>query len=182
MLEVKSAWLYLQSHLDKTSQFDELNLIYNAKLDCYECNRNVILNLKYHHVFIGCISNRITIGRFTGIINDVKYKYSLYDPSIVLSELAFAKICNGIGSNGMGYLVPDLKYKQCGNKHDLKYSIGNTKSDKKWADYTFLWDMKRITPYSIIPFIYFLAVKLFGDFAFNFGQKKYSIVELNKKM
>ncbi len=180
MKNVTDAWNILQSSFNKTKRIDESNLVYNVKTDTFETNKNYKFKAKYHQIFVGWFSNRITFERFKEMYDDMKVKYSLYDAKEELSQSAFAKVCNGIGSNGFGGLVPDLKYRKCGNNHDLKYAIGNTKKDKKWADYCFLWEMKRVTPYSIIPIIYFLAVKFFGDFAFNFNEK-YSIMDLNKK-
>lgn len=59
-----------------------------------------------------------------------------------------AKICNGAGPRGFGYLVPDtiwgLSVTAAADIHDWMYYVGTVENDKKRADKIFLNNMVRI--------------------------------------
>jgi hypothetical protein len=92
-----------------------------------------------------------------------------------------SKLCNGCGSKGFGWTVPDKIYGLCiteaCNIHDFMYNTGKTAEDKAVADMTFLNNMLRIieacTTNQLLKWIrgsraygYYLAVKIFGGPAF----------------
>ena len=91
------------------------------------------------------------------------------------------KLCNGCGSRGFGWTIPDTIYGLCiteaCNIHDFMYNVGRTEEDKMIADRTFLNNMLRIieagTNNSLLKWLrgrrahgYYLAVKMFGGPAF----------------
>ena len=58
-----------------------------------------------------------------------------------------SRICNGCGSKGFGWLVPNTIYglniTDCCNIHDFMYSRGTTLQDKEYADRIFLNNLVR---------------------------------------
>lgn len=184
-MNVIDGWNTLQKYFKQAVvnpyfNYVECNLIYSVKYDKFYCNLDIKLKLKKYEIFCGIFSNRITFSSLVIILNEIKYKYSLYEIKEMTPEVK-SKVCNGLGSKGFGFLVPDLCYTPAGDIHDMQYSLGGNKKDKIWADLNFLWNMCRITPNSPIPYVYYWAVKLFGKFAFNMCDKKLTIKELNEK-
>lgn len=102
-----------------------------------------------------------------------------------------ARVCNGAGPEGLGWLVPDtlygLKITDAADVHDWMYSLGLSLQDKHDADFLFLVNMIRIinketTKTTGIGCIlrwlralravtYFEAVQSFGHHAFFQGGK-----------
>jgi len=110
-------------------------------------------------------------------------KVRLYAPAGYwkLSPIIKAKLCNGCGSKGFGWIVPNTMYglnvSEACNIHDFMYKTGVTNDDKMSADRTLLHNCLRIidakTKNSILKFLrgrrahaYYVAVKTFGGFAF----------------
>ena len=73
----------------------------------------------------------------------------LFEPSgyTALSADEKSEICNGCGSKGLGWLVPNTIYglniTDCCNIHDYMYSQGATLKDKEYADRIFLNNLVR---------------------------------------
>ncbi len=177
-MDIVKGWSHLQNFLQKYDGYIECNLYYNCKTNCYFCDFDVKINKKYHIIYIGCFSKRCDFHVFTDLITSLKYLYSLYDAK-VLTPKAFKSVCNGAGAKGWGFIVPDLKYTTSADLHDFMYTIGGNSKDRKWADYIFLWNMKRVTPKSFLPYVYFYAVRMFGKNAFEFRDIKISIKLIN---
>lgn len=106
-------------------------------------------------------------------------KVRLYAPASYwdLSPIIKAKLCNGCGSKGFGWSIPDTMYglriTEACNIHDFMYKVGKTTQDKESADRTFLHNLLRIieakTKNRMLRFLrgrrayaYYLAVKTFG--------------------
>ena len=103
----------------------------------------------------------------------------------ILSPISKNKICNGCGTKGFGWTIPDtmygLKVSEACDIHDFMYYAGETHQDKKVADRTFLYNLLRIieakSKSKILKFLrgkraraYYLAVKNFGGPAFWVGK------------
>lgn len=179
-MNVMKAWNYLQNALYQYKGSFELDLWYNAKDDKFEITTDFSYRKKtpYHMVSLGAWSRKAYYGDFQRYVNDVRRAKSLYDSS-ELTDYAKSKVCNGLGPKGLGWSVPDFKFTPAGNNHDLMYTVGGDKQDKKWADYVFLWNMKR-TGAKILPYLYFWAVRSFGNGAFSFRCQKMSLKEINQ--
>ena len=89
---------------------------------------------------------------------------------------------NGCGA-GIFKAVPELLFNACCRQHDFYYYRGGDVFDKTEADVMFYahmlksgnmhynrWYMK--IPLFVAATLYFVAVTLFGVFAFNWGQYK----------
>jgi len=96
-------------------------------------------------------------------------------------------ICNGCGPYGWGGLVPDLVFKDAGNRHDWAYAVGGGWLAKGVADVAFLRNMLgaawcghwlRIPSRSAAACVYFLAVAIFGRRAFNFTDHPRAMSEM----
>ena len=87
--------------------------------------------------------------------------------------------CNGCGSKGLGWLVPDtiwgLNITSVCNIHDFMYSQGTTLQDKEYADRIFLNNLVRVIDSGSKLFKWlrrrralkmYWAVKTFGEAAF----------------
>ena len=74
----------------------------------------------------------------------------LYEPPGYqdLSADEKSRICNGCGSKGLGWLIPNTIYglniSEACNIHDWQYSQGATLKDKEYADRIFLNNLVRI--------------------------------------
>lgn len=99
----------------------------------------------------------------------------------LLNPIEKDKLCNGCGSRGFGWSIPDrmygLKISEACNIHDFMYKTMRTGQDKEIADRTFLNNLLRIieakTKSRLLKFLrgrrayaYYLAVKVFGGPAF----------------
>jgi hypothetical protein len=178
-MNVMKAWNYLQNALYQYKGSFELDLWYNAKDDKFEITTDFSYRKKtpYHMVSLGVWSRRASLGDFSRYANGIRLAKSLYDVN-ELTMYAKSRICNGMGPHGLGWTVPDFAYGAAGDAHDLKYSVGGGDSDRKWADYMFLWHIKRLGG-GFIAYVYFWAVRMFGAKAFEFRFKKMSVTELN---
>jgi len=85
-------------------------------------------------------------------------------------------VCNGCGPYRLGWLVPDLLFREAGNRHDWDYTVGGGISDKARADLRFLArcvervaDKARahtLAPLFCAALVYFVGVVLFGKRCF----------------
>ena len=103
-----------------------------------------------------------------------------------LVEPEFSEICNGAGSRGLGFVVPDDFYgvsiTDCANVHDYMYHF---EFDRKFSDETFYSNMKRVIKDATKDksflfkslnrlrytraYFYFKAVRLLGGIFYNNG-------------
>jgi hypothetical protein len=95
-----------------------------------------------------------------------------------LTPKAKKHVVNGCGPKGLGWTVPDFKFTSAGNKHDLMYTCGGTPDDRKWADYNFLWFMKRLGG-GFLAYVYFWAVRFGGKRSFEPRFVKMSVKQIN---
>lgn len=99
------------------------------------------------------------------------------------SKIDLKRICNGAGAAGSisGILVPNTLYGlscvKAFNIHDVMYYYGGSKHDKLFADELMLKNMQAIikkkcgflsTLRYIRAYTYYMAVRMFGDSAYNF--------------
>jgi hypothetical protein len=92
------------------------------------------------------------------------------------------KICNGCGGKGGFINPPEFLFHASCNQHDFYYWRGGTETDRKEADDTFYKFMQldvvvednfiKRNYYSLIAFVYYKAVRLFGRKYFNYGKRK----------
>lgn len=80
-------------------------------------------------------------------------------------------ICNGAGPVGLGWLVPDLWFREAANRHDFDYWRGGNLTDKVRADLRFwinsLSALLVLRWFAILPAcflaqLYFVAVSSIG--------------------
>lgn len=103
---------------------------------------------------------------------------------ILLTREQRKEICNGCGAKG-GIPIPDsflfLDISEACNIHDFRYWIGGTQEDKDIADEEFLDNLLTIIQdvnffdeldhiREVEAHIYYIAVKEWGDEAFNFKE------------
>ena len=87
--------------------------------------------------------------------------------------------------------VPEFIFNEACKRHDLNYKIGGTELDRLLADKQFLADMRfeaRKQPkrwryiYYALAYVYYKAVRRFGDSAFEYRGKKLTWDMLYKEM
>lgn len=180
MLNIKQGWLFLMNVFKRYDKYQEVNLYYNIKTNDFFINFDINKKTKPYEIFLGCWSNRASYDRFKLFIKEIKLRYSLFEVS-ELTPKAKKFVCNGAGPKGLGWAVPDFKFKNAANIHDLMYTIGGDAKDKKWADLVFLWNMQRDGA-NWLAYVYFWAVKFMGKNAFEFRYKKLTIEEINEAL
>ena len=100
-------------------------------------------------------------------------------------------ICNGCGGKG-GFRPPQFVFKEDCNIHDVRYYIGCTEDDKKFADREFYvnnikqaqrfhWFM-RLVVYKALAWIYYKSVAWKGKQFFYYGPKKKTLEDLIEEM
>jgi hypothetical protein len=97
-----------------------------------------------------------------------------------------ARICNGAGPSGWGWIVPDtiwgLSITLAADIHDWMYTLGQTEADRRQADLVFFHNMITLinarrtsgfmrTLRELRAIGYYLAVSWFGRWAFWKGKK-----------
>jgi hypothetical protein len=113
----------------------------------------------------------------------------LYAPPLYwsLSPEGKADICNGCGTKGLTWLIPDTMYgldiSEACNIHDFMYVTGIDEEDRTEADRVFKNNLLRIieakTKWAIIKILrrrravtYYQAVRMFGGPAFWSGKNE----------
>lgn len=179
MLNIKQGWLFLMNVFKRYDKYQEVDLFYDIKTDDFFVGDGFYTRgkQKKHQIHLGCWSNRASYDRFVLFLKEIKLRYSLFEVS-ELTKKAKEFVCNGAGSKGLGWVVPDFKFGNAADIHDLMYTIGGDSKDKKWADLVFLWNMQRDGA-NWLAYIYFWAVKFMGKNAFEFRYKKLTIEEIN---
>lgn len=92
---------------------------------------------------------------------------------------------NGCGLYSRIFKLPQFIFKASCRQHDAYYTIGGWFGDKFYADWHFfiimLTDAKdsaRPVFYSLMAFLYFLAVSVFGVFAFHWSTRYRTLDEI----
>lgn len=180
-MNIISGWEFLQDYF-KTSNQNECFLYFNIKKNKYFAFTEKFKRKEYV-IYLGIFSNKITFDKFKEILEEMRYKTSLYDVN-ELTIKAKRSIINDVGPSGYDYLVPDLWFKSASWTHDLMYYLGCNNNDKDWADKVFLWKMKANTTGFkklgfFFPNIYYFAVKYFGKKSFCYRKEKLNIKIIN---
>ena len=180
-MNVRAGWNYLQNALYQFKGTFELHLWYDCKLDKFFVDYTLESHKKkkYEWVFLGTWSRRAVYSSFYPVVEGLRERWSLYDVSELTPE-ARREVVNGLGPHGLGWTVPDFKYTRAGDNHDLKYTCGGDMEDRKWADYCFLWEIRRMGGGVWLAYTYFWAVRLFGKKAFEQRFVKMSIKQVNE--
>lgn len=181
-MKTLEAFNFLKDFFIHSNQ-NECFLYYNIKKDKFETFTERNRNRNEWQISLGIWSYLFDIPRLEKYLNEIKYKWSLYDLE-ELTDYAKSKICNGAGPKGYGLVVPDLWFENAANYHDLMYTLGGTEEDRLWADKCFLWRMQESTKGMrnlgfFIPSLYYRKVRKYGKSAFYHGEKR-NIIQLNK--
>lgn len=178
-MKVMEAWNFLQVSLNRFKTTFELDLWYDAKKDKFftDYTFESRKHKKYEWVNLGCWSRRANFHDFNTFVENIRLHYSLYDVE-ELTPKAKKHVCNGAGPKGLGWVVPDFQFTPAGNKHDMMYTCGGNAEDRKWADYNFLWFMKRLGG-GFLAYVYFWAVRFGGKSSFETRVVKMSVKQIN---
>lgn len=133
---------------------------------CYTTLKN-----KYHLIFIMKVNKNVVYGNILVQCQIIKQIFNLYNHNEI-PENDFKRECNGCGNKRFGWIIPELTFHRCCNIHDYMYYLGGTKSDRKFADTVFLYNMilnSKKWYHSILARIFYFAVRLFGDKSFNYS-------------
>ena len=177
MIILNQAWLFLQNVLKTKPEAFEVELFFSAKENKYFAV-DFVYKPKWGEVSLGVWGRRAEKIRFFLFLDAIRLRHSLY-PVSELRAKAKEFVCNGAGPKGLGWTVPDFKFTDAANIHDLMYTVGGDKSDKKWADCVFLWNMKR-TGAKVLPYLYFWGVRTLGNGAFSYRCQKMTLKEINQ--
>lgn len=179
-MKIVDAWNYIQLALKRFPAAFELDLWIDMKTGKFftDYTFDSRKHKKYEWVNLGVWSRRATFDAFNKYVEGVRERWSLYDVD-ELTPKAKKHIVNGAGPHGLGWAVPDFKFTNAANHHDLMYSCGGDMEDRKWADYCFLWRMKRDGA-DWLAYVYFWAVRFSGKRAFEQRFVKMSVKQLNQ--
>lgn len=181
MIKNKEAWCSFKRFASVSQGYDEFDFFYDIKTNKYFVSYYPDFRyyfIEEYQIFIGYFSNKCIESNFYKVLDQVKYKYSLYSVSDLLPHIK-KEVCNGAGPRGFGWSIPDFKFTDAANHHDLMYTLGGNKKDKQWADLVFLWNMKRDGA-DWLANVYYWNVKTFGNKAFEKREVKMSLTQLNE--
>lgn len=102
------------------------------------------------------------------IKNQVKFKDA--------TDEEIDQYCNGCGSKGAIFKVPDFLFRASCNHHDWNYMLARNSNERLKADDQFLEAMLEDADGSIIykswAYIYYYAVRAFGRFNIEYDKSK----------